>query len=288
MPIIFKLVGHINSNALEIKREITGIVKFSSIISIFELYGISSESFEHIRFVIDSETIKDDTKIFKVSNDYNLIVFVFTSNKEIKEKLIEIFLKNEISIFDDNPISIFDDESNPIVNDNPISIFDDESNPIVNDNPISIFDDESNSIVDDIPIPIFDNDSCDEELTKPLVDKIQEDENTELSKEIIESNNIKTAKLFENKDFKHLIRIYYSNPDVIKTFLNFVSHGDIIKISIPIISEEKDYLDEIGMLKSLGINESDDFIKSVLNRFNGHLNLSLRVLLTHIAVNCEA
>ena len=272
MPIIFKLVGHINSNALEIKREITGIVKFSSIISIFELYGISSESFEHIRFVIDSETIKDDTKIFKVSNDYNLIVFVFTSNKEIKEKLIEIFLKNEISIFDDNPISIFDDESNPIVNDNPISIF----------------DDESNSIVDDIPIPIFDNDSCDEELTKPLVDKIQEDENTELSKEIIESNNIKTAKLFENKDFKHLIRIYYSNPDVIKTFLNFVSHGDIIKISIPIISEEKDYLDEIGMLKSLGINESDDFIKSVLNRFNGHLNLSLRVLLTHKAVNCEA
>ena len=67
-----------------------------------------------------------------------------------------------------------------------------------------------------------------------------------------------------------------------------MSHGDIIKMSIPIISEEKNYLDEICMLKSLGINESDEFIKDVLKRFNGHLNLSLRVLLTHNAVNVKA
>ena len=217
MPILFKLAGHINS--LEIKRDIIGIIKFSSIVSIFECYGISTESFEYIQFIIDSEIIKDNTKKFIVSNNDNLIIFVNTSNKEIKKNLIDIFLnENEL-----------------------------------NEN----------------------------ELNKPIIDIIQEEKTPELSQEIIDSINIKTVELFKNEDFKRLIEIYYSNPEILKTFLNFVSHGDIIKMSIPILSEEKDYFDEIKMLKTLGINESDDFIKSVLNKFNGHLNLSLRDLLTH-------
>ena len=217
MPVVFKLAGHINT--LEIKRDIIGIIKFSSIMSIFECYGISTESFEYIQFIIDSEIIKDNTKKFIVSNNYNLIIFVNTSNKEIKKKLIDIFLnENEL-----------------------------------NEN----------------------------ELNKPIIDIIQEEKTPELSQEIIDSINIKTVELFKNEDFKRLIEIYYSNPEILKTFLNFVSHGDIIKMSIPILSEEKDYFDEIKMLKTLGINESDDFIKSVLNKFNGHLNLSLRDLLTH-------
>ena len=58
-------------------------------------------------------------------------------------------------------------------------------------------------------------------------------------------------------------------------------------MNIPIISEEKDYLVEIETLKSLGINESDDIIKQVLESFNGHLNLSLRVLLTRSAIKFD-
>ena len=96
MPVVFKLAGHINT--LEIKRDIIGIIKFSSIMSIFECYGISTESFEYIQFIIDSEIIKDNTKKFIVSNNYNLIIFVNTSNKEIKKKLIDIFLnENELN-----------------------------------------------------------------------------------------------------------------------------------------------------------------------------------------------
>lgn len=226
MPVVFKLAGHINT--LEIKRDIIGIIKFSSIMSIFECYGISTESFEYIQFIIDSEIIKDNTKKFIVSNNYNLIIFVNTSNKEIKKNLIDIFLN--------------ENELNENENENEL-----------NEN----------------------------ELNKPIIDIIQEEKTPELSQEIIDSINIKTVELFKNEDFKRLIEIYYSNPEILKTFLNFVSHGDIIKMSIPILSEEKDYFDEIKMLKTLGINESDDFIKSVLNKFNGHLNLSLRDLLTH-------
>jgi hypothetical protein len=133
-----------------------------------------------------------------------------------------------------------------------------------------------------------DDGPVDPELTKPVVDKVEEEKTPELSQEVIDAMNLKTAKLFESKDFKHLVRIYYSNPDVIKTFLNFVSHGDIAKMTIPTMTEEKDFSVEIGMLKSLGITESDEVIGQVLKAFNGHLNLSLRVLLCRKAVNFEA
>jgi len=333
MPIIFKLDGQVNSRVLEIKHDINGIVKLSSIISIFENYGISQESFEYIGFIIESETLKDDTLIYQISND-NLIIFVFTRNEEIKKKLNKIFLENEINIdnnnldkineeqvdkineeqVDNNPDSDdnnskSDDNNSKSVDNNPDS--DDNNSKSVDNNPDSDDNnsksDDNNSDSDDNNLDSDDNNSdsndnnsdsdnnsnsddnleqVDTELIKPIVDKIQE-ELPELSQEIIDTINIKTAKLFENNDFKHLIRIYYSNPDILKTFLNFVSQGDIIKINIPVISEEKNYSVEIETLKSLGINESDDTIKQVLKLFNGHLNLSLRVLLTRSAINFD-
>jgi hypothetical protein len=274
MPVVFKLVGR---NALEIKRNITGIIKLSSIISIFEYYGISIESFDHIQFIIDSEIIKDDTKKFNVSNNYNLIIFVNTLHKEIKNKLTDIFLTNNKNI-DEDKNENKDDNNNDENKDNSDNNEnkDDNNNDENKDN--SDNDDENE---DDNENEDDDDDDIDIELNKPIIDIIQEENTPELSQEIIDSINIKTVELFKNEDFKRLIEIYYSNPEILKTFLNFVSHGDIIKMHVPILSEEKDYFDEIKMLKTLGINESDDFIKSVLNRFNGHLNLSLRELLTH-------
>ena len=276
MPIIFKLVGHVNSSVLEIKHDKSEIVKLSSIISIFENYGISQESFEYIRFVIDSETLKDDTKTFQISNE-NLIIFVFTINEEIKKKLNKIFLENEINIVNNNSEHVDKEITNTEVDNN--SEHDNDISENFNNN-----SEHDNDISEN-----FNNNSdhVDKEITKPVVDKIQEEQIPEFSQEIIDTINIKTAKLFENNDFKHLIRIYYTNPDILKTFLNFVSQGNIVKMNIPIISEEKDYSVEIETLKSLGINESDDIIKQVLESVNGHLNLSLRVLLTRSAIKFD-
>ena len=275
MSIIFKLVGHVNSCVLEIKHDISGIVKLSSIISIFKNYDISQESFEYIKFVIESETLKDDSKFFQISND-NLIIFVFTTNEVIREKLIKIFLENKINI--NNLLQVDKELANTVVD--ILEQVDEELTKPDNNNSENV-DEELTKPDNDI------SEQVDEELTKPVVDKIYEEQIPELSQEIINTINIKTAKLFENEDFKHLIRIYYSNPDILKTFLNFVSQGDIVKMNIPIISEEKDYSFEIEMLKSLGINESDDTIKQVLGSFNGHLNLSLRVLLIRSAIKFD-
>jgi hypothetical protein len=259
MPITFKLVGNVKSKVLEIKRDMIGIVKLSSMVSMFEIYGIPSESFEHIRFVAESETLKNDSKFFEVSSEKNLIVFVFTANKEVKEQLIEVFLKNATNMEDVPTASVVESQSKPLVG------------TVVDSNTLS----RSNH--QDGP--------ADEEITKPVVDKVEEEKFPELSDEIISELNHKTAKLFDNKDFKHLVRIYYTNPDIIKTFLSFVSHGDIAKMIIPLMSEDKDFSHEISMLKSLGICESDEVISQVLKAFNGHLNLALRVLLCRKAVN---
>ena len=69
-----------------------------------------------------------------------------------------------------------------------------------------------------------------------------------------------------------------------KTFLNFIVHGDIVKINIPENVDEKTYSSEVAILKELGITESDENIIKCLSNFNGHLNLTLRALLVRKAV----
>jgi hypothetical protein len=224
MPIIFKLIGNIKLKVLEIKYDINGIVRLSSIISIFKNYGIPPENFEHIKFIVESEHLNNNSKFFKVSDNYNLIVFIFTSKKEINDKLIKIFSKN--------------------------------------------------NNIDDID---------DEEITKPIVDKVEE-KIPELSQDIINSNNIKTLELFENPNFKHLVKIYFNEPNIFKTFLQFISHGDITNMTIPISNQEKDYSVEIEHIKSLGITESDEVILHFLKKYNGHVNLSLRAFLCQKAM----
>jgi hypothetical protein len=69
-----------------------------------------------------------------------------------------------------------------------------------------------------------------------------------------------------------------------KTFLNFIVHGDIVGINIPETVEGKTYPNEVAKLKELGVKETDENIIKCLSNFNGHLNLTLRALLVRNAV----
>jgi hypothetical protein len=215
MPITFKLIGNIKSKPLEIKYDITGIVRLSSIITIFKNYGILPENFEHIKVIIEREPLTNDSKFYQVLDNYNLIVFIFTSKKDINDNLIEIFSKHNID------------------------------------------DTEADKIEEKIP---------------------------ELSQDIINSNNIKTLQLFENPNFKQLVKIYFNEPELFKTFLKFILHGDITNMMIPTIDEEKDYSVELEYIKSLGITENDQVILQFLKKYNGHINLSLRAFLCQKAI----
>ena len=113
-------------------------------------------------------------------------------------------------------------------------------------------------------------------LSKPIPeDDIRIDEET------INRSNTETVKLFGNKDFKTLLSIYYENPEVFKTFASYVSSGNSIEskniFSKVIDSEFKEQFDEIV---KLNLEIKPEKIQDALKKFNGHLNLTLRYLLT--------
>jgi hypothetical protein len=116
-------------------------------------------------------------------------------------------------------------------------------------------------------------------LTVPVVDQ---EPPVLVSKENIDTMNNKTLKLFENKDFKSLVSIYYSNPSIIKTFLSFINNGNIV--DIPFSEDipkqiDVDIIQSIQYFRELGITTENENIIKALHMFKGHLNLTLRYLL---------
>jgi len=227
MPIIFKSVGTSDPKKYEIKVIMNGAVTLLEVQNIYKNFGLDDNDLSHVKFIANSKTMEPNDK-YLVNEEVNLHIFVFSTIKTVKEKLEEIFIKN-------NSLAVEEAESSEIVVQS-----------------INTF-------------------------LKKNIDNAEE--TFVLDDEKVKSINEKTIKLFESEDFKNLIRIYYSNQDVMKTFLSYIVHGDIVKITIP-QSSDKSFESEITVLKSLGIKNSDEEIKSALNRFNGHINLTLRALLT--------
>lgn len=228
MPVLFKLVGCVNSKILEIKKDIIGELRLSNIHSIFEIYELTPQELGNIKFVANSETIKTNDTIFTINETDVFVIFVFTSVKEIKDKLIKIFSDNCINII---------------------------------------------NIKEEVPELV----EADSELTKSI-DVEEKDIIHELDDKIVNAINLKTIELFKHDDFKHLVRIYYSNQDIMKDFFSYIVNGDIVRLNI-IKSVEKDYNEEIIILQSLGITEDTEIIRKCLDSVNGHLNLALRLLL---------
>lgn len=115
----------------------------------------------------------------------------------------------------------------------------------------------------------------DEEINKPIpLEEIK------FNEEIIEKSNNKTIELFKNDNFKTLLKIFNDEPDVFKTFASYITHGDVQLDYFDDI-EETNYDNELEAIKSLEVDIDDELIIEALKRFKGHINLSLRYLLTN-------
>ena len=107
-----------------------------------------------------------------------------------------------------------------------------------------------------------------------------------MSDTIIDNQNKITLKLFNDPDFRTLIKIYQSKPELFNILLQYTQSGDIIdehKINRDIsqIPQEEliKYKEYLSFIKSLNLNISDENILSILIKNNGHLNLTLRTIL---------
>lgn len=115
----------------------------------------------------------------------------------------------------------------------------------------------------------------DEEINKPIpLEEIK------FNEEIIEKSNNKTIELFKNDNFKTLLKIFNDEPDIFKTFASYITHGDVQLDYFDDI-QETNYDNELEAIKSLEVNIDDELIIEALKRFKGHINLSLRYLLTN-------
>ena len=116
---------------------------------------------------------------------------------------------------------------------------------------------------------------ADTEITKPIPE-----EEIKISEDIIEASNVETIKLFQDKDFLTLMEIYNRNAEVFKTFACYISSGTVLMNSLE--KSDDEFLVELNEIKKLNTGKSDEEIQSALQMFNGHLNLSLRYLLTNV------
>jgi hypothetical protein len=106
----------------------------------------------------------------------------------------------------------------------------------------------------------------------------------ELTEEEINKKNEEIIKLFSDKDFTYLLKICLDKPELLNTVTSYITNGNI-SIEIKLLKEDDEFkhpneLEEIlKLLNKLNINIDINDIKSIIQHFEGHLNLSLRYIL---------
>ena len=248
MPIKFKLVGQTtNKKYYEITDDFAGPVNLNLLQDLFKFHGVSSEEIEKIRFITDSEQIKTSDKSYNVKPDEDRGIFVFTSEPEIRNKLQDIFMKNGKEVDVQQQKSPQQTPSQPGAQP--------ASQPVAQ-----------------------------VEQFQPL--SIKESVEPVMTPEIIETMNKKTLELFSQPDFKILLNIFLTNPGIIRDFSKYVQHSDIVSNSKEAnwdeLSAEKqtEYNMLADNLEKYNLGKPRELLLSRLVKYSGHLNLTLRSILS--------
>lgn len=253
MPLLLKLVGQ---KKYQIKDSFEGPIQFKVLVDLFNFWGISYDNLEKIKFITDTEQMNiNPDKSFMVRPDEDRIVYVFTSDKDVKNQLTDIFIDKGIEI-DTNSPPQYDTSTQyqPYSSQNV--------NPVVPDS----------------------------EITKPITIKEPEPA-PKLTDEIIDMMNVKSVSLFSDPDFRNLISVYLRRPELFGTLAQYVQNGNIIEESlIPVKSIDELTDEELAHYKSLAdkinhleLGVTNDIIINYLIKFSGHLNLTVRSLICDLA-----
>ncbi len=261
MPIVFKLVGYTaDKKHYEIKDSFNGPINLKLLYELYEVWGLTKEEISNIKFITDSEQIKNPEKSFLVKEDEDRVIFVFTSNVTIRQKLHEIFIRegSEVQISHKANTNESTSETTTVTYTQP-------ANP-------------------------------DPEICTPVTQVVKPDPIPVLTSEVIDTMNAKSVSLFADPDFRNLISIYMRKPDLFSVMAKYVQNGNVIPESlgpvqtVQMLSDDVlfNYKKSCQEIKNLGINYPDDVIMSRLIKYSGHLNLTLRSLLCETATESSA
>lgn len=259
MTLKFKLVQSINNKFYEINDQFTGPINLRLIQELFLHYGLSKEEVEQTRFITESIRIDNYEKIYDVKPNEERIIFVFNGNPEIRQKLINIFLK----------------EGN-------------EVNDLIKPLPAPPNTNQTQQ-VQQITQPVYTE--PDPEISKPLTEKPEP--HPILTPELIDTLNVKSVSLFADPDFRNLMKIYIKRPELFSTFALYIQSGDIINESMcptknlnDITDEEYSYYQSLAdKINSMELGVTNEIIINRLIKYSGHLNLTLRSILMDLIKN---
>ncbi len=92
MPLVLKLVGFSQDNkSYQIKDKFTGPFNLKLLYELFIHWNLTTDDIDKIKFITDSEQIKNPDKTFVIKEDEERLIFVFTSDRDVRTKLLNIF-----------------------------------------------------------------------------------------------------------------------------------------------------------------------------------------------------
>jgi hypothetical protein len=246
MKITYKLVG--TREQLNIVKEIDrDEIKYSLCIEDIKGYGYDG-SFESIIFICRSKKLINDSITFK---NHVQQVFIFSQNKQVKMKLLEIFREHTV----DSKL---------------------------------VLDGGAKGIAKRIPNPIAQNKTPtnftvlpQQDLKKPVEQKVPTLDDDELLQ-----NNESILKTLTDTDFITLMRIYKHKSNLLATAYNYVSSGslvndnDISDIKVKSLNEkEKDVFIQVNkMITQYNYKVDSDLLNKLIRHFKGNVSLIFRYI----------
>ena len=188
------------------------------------------------------------------------------------------YLMNKGLSFDEISKIMFVNNGNNITNDMENTFTGTDEDPLV----IHMFTPYSN-VKDEIIKCIY---SSDNKSDNHKDDNQDINHNDNISQEEITKNNLKTIELFSDKDFSYLLNICLNKPELLNKVSNYITNGNI-SFEVKEINKEdfkyqREYPELLELLNKLDINIDNEILgMSVLQHFEGNLNLSLRYILNN-------
>ncbi len=283
MNIIIKLIGHIveednKKYIYEFKINNCKIVSYQNIKEYLCSLGLDEVWLDQMSLTCDCKNLKAYT--IENTTDKDKKVYIYTSSYQVRNELINIFttyghkvqINTDLNCFSDNQsLSTKNEQSNETIKLPNITI--DTTNNDNND------DDNNNDTNED------NNDYYVQEYNSHLQESLEstsQENNTEESIEEYDYTKInqQTKQIFEDADFKNLIKIYINKPELFKIFYKYISSGNIIiNDNINNNISDGDINESTEFINNLNFGFHNDDIRSALLKTNNHINLSLRYLL---------
>ena len=248
MPITYKLVGF---TIASIYDSYIGHISLSNINSIFNSFGLTDYELNQIKFIIDSEQMIDIDKVYNIDENITFVyVYVFIDG--IKEKLENIFITQGEK---EETISA-ETELGPTNYENEFML-------------------DENKLQETL-------EKIDEELNEPIT--LEEIEpHSLLTKDIIGKINENTLLLLSDPDFIVLLKIYKNKPYLFNLLSNYIQNNEISPqiLEDTIVYSEQEYIELSLKIMELGFGFTQEIIIETLIKYSGHLNLTIRDLLSN-------